>query len=281
MRAPYQKFVFLASESAANFPQCDDFFDDFYNVTWTYKLNSDIRWSYFNIVDKEGNTVGPRINMTWIEATKPVPFNIKKKIGNKKKAAAWFVSNCHTISDRQNVSRHTEKAMRQYNMTLDIFGWCGRKKCPKDRLQECLYLLENEYYFYFSFENSLCEDYVTEKILYPLQNYAVPVVFGGADYSRFLPPGSYINARERNATQIAEDMYKAITNPNIYENYFRWHNYYKYVKHPSEADICKLCQVLNEDKSSTYRSFRKWWNPQYASLCAKGGGRFLIMKPPI
>ncbi|KAH9643782.1 hypothetical protein HF086_002280 [Spodoptera exigua] len=234
----------MASESAANFPLCDAMYDNFYNLTWTYKLDSDIRWTYITIIDKKGNFAGPKINMTWIYPMKATPENVKKKISGKTKAAAWFVSNCNAKSGRQNVTKRIEKELKRYNLTVDIYGWCGKKKCPKDKFEECMYLLESEYYFYLAFENSICEDYVTEKILYPLQNYAVPIVFGGANYSR-------------------------------------WHNYYEYVKTPPEHDVCKLCQILNEDpgQHSSYKHFRSWWNPDHPSLCTKGVGKFIAMRP--
>ncbi|XP_050551674.1 alpha-(1,3)-fucosyltransferase C-like [Spodoptera frugiperda] len=283
LRHPYQKFIFMASESAANFPLCDDLYDDYYNLTWTYKLNSDIRWTYITITDKKDNFVGPKINMTWVDPMEPTPEEVKQKIAGKKKAAAWFVSNCKAKSGRQNVTMMIEKELKRYdkNLTVDVYGFCGQKKCPKDNIEECLFLLQSDYYFYMAFENSICEDYVTEKVLYPLQNYAVPIVFGGANYSRFLPPGSYINARELSASQVANLIFKAMNNPKIYEDYFRWHNHYNYVKTPPNHDICKLCQILNEDggKHSSYKHFRTWWNPDYPSMCTRGVGKFIGMKP--
>ena len=63
--------------------------------------------------------------------------------------------------------------------------------------------------FYLALENSVCEDYITEKLWRAVSAGAVPVVFdapqrlfGGADspdapfipgYRRVLPPGSYVN----------------------------------------------------------------------------------------
>lgn len=184
LREPYQRFVFMASESAARFPLCDSFYDDFYNLSWTYRLDSDIQWGYFNINDKEGNFVGPKINMTWVHPMKPTPLNVKKELGGKTKAAAWFVSNCDAGGGRLNVTKQIQKGLEKYNLTVDIYGWCGKMKCPKDRIDECFYLLKNDYYFYLAFENSLSTDYVTEKVLYPLNNYAVPIVYGAANYSR-------------------------------------------------------------------------------------------------
>lgn len=47
--------------------------------------------------------------------------------------------------------------------------------------EECIDIVEENYYFYLAFENS---DYVTEKLMTALDHYTVPVVLGGANYSR-------------------------------------------------------------------------------------------------
>ena len=79
-------------------------------------------------------------------------------------------------------------------ISVDIFGSCsdGKKWCGRNRT-ECDAIL-NYYHFYLSLENSLCPDYVTEKLYRALAHHAIPVVYGGANYSRFLPAGSYVNA---------------------------------------------------------------------------------------
>lgn len=79
-------------------------------------------------------------------------------IAGKTKPILWFVSNCKAKSGRgeyiQELSRH---------VTVDIYGNCGDHVCPrsKDCFRE---VAEPDYFFYLSFENSFCEDYVTEKL---------------------------------------------------------------------------------------------------------------------
>lgn len=184
MRSSHQKYIFTASESAQYYPICPSFFENYYNWTWSYKLDSDIRWSYITIVDKQGKVVGPKINMSWISPMEPISDKVKKKLSTKTKSAAWFVSNCLALSYRENTTKNIQTALSKYGLAVDIFGACGNMTCPRDRQEDCLNVLEEDYYFYFAFENSICEDYVTEKILHPLQHYAVPIVLGGADYSR-------------------------------------------------------------------------------------------------
>jgi len=61
-------------------------------------------------------------------------------------------------------------------------------------------MLERDYKFYLSFENSICPDYVTEKFYNALLFSTVPVVYGGADYEAVgAPPNSYIDVRNFNS----------------------------------------------------------------------------------
>ncbi|XP_045505009.1 alpha-(1,3)-fucosyltransferase C-like [Colias croceus] len=268
VRAPHQRYIFTASESAGNYPICDDYFENYYNLTWTYKLNSDIPWTYITIVDKNNTVIGPKVNLTWVEHMDPTPDFVKKKLLKKKKAVAWFVSNCYSKA-RQKVANDIAVSLSKYNLKLDVYGWCGNKTCPRDRIEDCLDLLQKDYFFYLALEKSMAEDYVTEKILYPLLHYTVPIVYGGANYSRFLPPSSYIDAGKLNSDEIATLIVEAINNRNVYEDYFRWHNHYTYKESPVIADVCSLCELLHsqENEFKSINKFRQWWNPSYKELC--------------
>lgn len=184
IRSPHQKFVFVSPESASNYPVYDKKFDGFFNWTWTYKLNSDIFYGYILTRNKKDGVVGPKEVMHWpkIEEMKPIDDELKQKLIGKKHAAAWFVSNCHSRSGREKVATQIQQELSKYNMTLDIYGTCGTKEFPSK--MSCWKMLETYYHFYLSFENSISEDYVTEKLLNALQHYTVPIVYGGANYTR-------------------------------------------------------------------------------------------------
>lgn len=183
-RLDTQKYIFGATESAHNYRICNPVYDGFFNWTWTYRLDSDIRWGYITIYDLEGHKVGPKTDMTWPELA-PVSDEFKRKLDSKNKVVAWFVSHCRTLSLRELfVSDLIREAEYKYGWTVDVYGSCGHLKCTRDKSSQCFDILQRDYYFYLSFENSFAEDYVTEKLLNALNNDAVPIVFGSANYSR-------------------------------------------------------------------------------------------------
>ncbi|CAH2980158.1 unnamed protein product [Chilo suppressalis] len=186
VRSEKQKYVFASIESSHYYPICSNSLDGFFNWTWTFRLDSEVRWGYMLIKDSNNNTIGPKKIMHWmkVEEMDRVNDEFKDKLRTKTKAAAWFVSNCFDKSGRMDLAIHLKRELKKYDLELDIYGACGTLTCSRDKQDYCHKMLDKTYYFYLSFENSFSEDYVTEKLLHALQNNVVPVVYGGANYTR-------------------------------------------------------------------------------------------------
>ncbi|CAH0579399.1 unnamed protein product [Chrysodeixis includens] len=266
-RSPEQYYVFVSSEPASHNPVYQKKYKHFFNLTWTYKLNSDVFYGYIQVENKNGDIIGPKEVMHWpkLEEMDPIDDELRDKLHSKKIAAAWFVSNCHARSGRFNVAMKIQKELAKYNMTVDIYGHCGTKTFPENITS--WELLERDYYFYFSFENSINEDYVTEKLLNALQHYTVPIVLGGANYTRFMPDGIYLNARILTTEELVKQMVDLINDKEKYYNLFRWHNHYSYYYAggaPETDYYCNFCKNINDLKlinyKRVYRHFDKWWN---------------------
>lgn len=187
VRAENQLYVLVSLESAHNYMIYEEF-NWYFNFTWTYKLNSDLVHPYFVVRNKQGKVVAPKIDVDWIDTKKmkPTSQSVKDRLQYKKIAVAWFASNCLAVSKRLDFVRILRTSLAIYDLDIDMYGGCGFSYCPRDQMDECLVLLERDYYFYLSFENSFSEDYVTEKLLIALDHFAVPIVYGGANYTRYV-----------------------------------------------------------------------------------------------
>ena len=123
-------------------------------------------------------------------------------------------------------------------------------------------LLDN-YKFYFSAENSLCPDYVTEKFYRALESDVIPIVYGGADYAQYAPPHSYIHVADFGSPkELADYLHFLAGNEAMYNRYFDWKEEWEVVKRPLNG-WCDLCAKLNDPESSKetkiYESISKWW----------------------
>ncbi len=95
----------------------------------------------------------------------------KELFKSKQKLVAWFVSNCHSWSKRELYVKELQKFI-----PVDIYGPCGNLSCPRNKEAECDAMLERDYKFYLSFENSICHQYTTEKGLFKNIGQSVTVL---------------------------------------------------------------------------------------------------------
>lgn len=177
----------------------------------------------------------------------------------KTKTAMWFVSHCDMVTSNRAA---LAQKLQDNGIDVDSYGNCGKKSCKNFDCPRQLHLAK----FYLAFENSLCTDYVTEKIYKVVDLNVIPVAFTGANLSYFLPPKSYIDA---NAFQTVEELAKYLRylsdNPPEFAKYFWWKKYYKVKLHHMVRgpQICKICKKLNEpnlwEKNQFYRSIKDWY----------------------
>ncbi|XP_058125698.1 LOW QUALITY PROTEIN: alpha-(1,3)-fucosyltransferase C-like [Anopheles ziemanni] len=162
---------------------------------------------------------------------------------------------------------HTMGSMQSVGLKVDVYGSCGHLKCPRGN-PECDTMLDTTYWFYLSFENSLCVDYVTEKLYMALRHTIVPIVFGGADYERFVPPGSYINAQDyATVNELVDYLFYLMDNPKEYVKYFWWKEHYALDHTNSYCELCqKLHSVGTREKVQYYQDIKAWW---YDDACVE------------
>lgn len=94
----------------------------------------------------------------------------------------------------------------------------------------------------------------------------VPVVFGGADYSRIAPPHSFINALQFTPESLAAYLRLLDGNDALYNEYFWWKTSYQVEAGSQQMaahGMCDLCQKLHEDTTtkswSSERLMKSWY----------------------
>lgn len=195
-------------------------------------------------------------------------------IRGKKKKVAWFASNCHTPNRRLEFAQELSK-----HIQVDIYGKCGSLNCDKWNQTGCLEMLNRDYKFYLSMENSNSPEYITEKLFRNAlgennQNYLVlPIVMGPPrdDYERLVPGNSFIHVRDDfsrfvggGGGSVAEKLAKYLklldSDDALYQSYFSWKTMGRFV---DTKFMCRVCLLAHEaarsGKTKTYPDLKGWF----------------------
>ena len=124
-------------------------------------------------------------------------------------------------------------------------------------------MLQQSYRFYLAFENSNCNDYITEKFWYnAIQNDIVPIVMGPHRhvYERLAPPNSFIHVDDfESPADLARYLKLLSKNKTKYLQYFKWKQHSiataDIVFRPSNSNYwCDLCSALHTKKEKHIHS---------------------------
>ena len=240
-RFPDQRWIFVEHESPYRVARKINLnkYDGFFNLTATYSIDSDIP------------------NLEYVQHCVRDPTKLKslhaKEYTEKKRSdvlVAWLVSDCGTQSEREYYVIELQKYM-----SIDIYGKCGDLECGKWSTwssDNCFKKLLNDngsYKFYLSFENSLCDDYVTEKFWSILPLDVVPIVRGAVDYTKFIPSDSYIDVRDfQGPKELAQYLQYLNQHDDLYNQYIRNKNSLDCTYAMKMPWECLLCQTLHNQK---------------------------------
>ncbi len=214
------------------------------NYTATYRRDSTIVTPYARFV--------PYTNASLYQTMPPK----QNYAAGKNKSVVWFVSNCKPANNRMGYAQELAK-----HIDVDIFGRCGNK-CPVENKMRCWDVLDTTYKFYLAFENSNCEDYVTEKFfMNALQHSIVPIVMGAPAeyYLKVAPLNSYIHVDDfESPKKLAAYLHKLKNDDHLYNNYFKWKGSGKLIT--NTKFWCRLCALVNDDsRLAWYEDVNHWW----------------------
>jgi alpha-1,3-fucosyltransferase len=254
-RRAHQRLIYLTQESPVTSPYISAAIHglgNLFNWTMTYKLNSDVQLLYGRILPE---STAPKTLEETHRMIEAMHFpSAKNYAANKTRLAVWMASHCTTNSLRETYVKELSKYI-----PVDIYSGCGNFSCPRNGINwlsypECYDELETKYKFYLSFENSICNDYVTEKFFEIMNHNMIPIVYGGANYSQFAPHHSYINALDFTPEKLAQYLLLLDANDNFYNEYFWWKDHYRVesgVEQMARHGFCDLCKKLHHEEGVT------------------------------
>lgn len=213
-------------ESPVHCFYCDKY-ENVFNLTATYTKDSDFTSIYYT-----------DSGIDWSDT--PKASGTSRKKGARLSTA--LVSNCapNRLAYLNELKKYID---------LDIYGKCGRA-CPTNT--NCRQHILDSYKFIFVFENSICNDYITEKFFEAVKNDIVPIVMSKFDYSFWVPKSAYINALDFNSPKdLADFLLKLDNDPAAYNRYFEWKRYLRVNDEvPAQSFLCEMCIKLNLEQVS-------------------------------
>ncbi|TSN21199.1 Alpha-(1,3)-fucosyltransferase 4 [Bagarius yarrelli] len=213
-----QKWIWMNFESPSHSGFLHQF-DGVFNLTMSYRLDSDIFLPYGYLQRRPFS--GDR------------PAYVKHRHG----LVAWVISNW----SEEQVRVQFYHRLRRY-LHIDIYG---REFLPL--LNDSVVKTVSGYKFYLAFENSCHTDYITEKLWRnALVSGAVPVVLGPPreNYERFLPADAFIHVEDfKGPRALAAYLKHLDRNPALYRRYQAWRQDYDvHVTSFWAEHFCVACQ---------------------------------------
>ena len=161
--------------------------------------------------------------------------------------------------------------LKRSGLHIDIHGQCG-KKCSNE---DCIKALK-KYKFYLALENSLCDDYISEKAyIHGFRLGTVPIVMSKANISdpSILPPGSFIDGLAfPDAAALVKHINTVGSDQKLYNAYFEWRANWTFtmvseneghVPYPDDY-FCPLCEKLHStsEPSKSIQDLRQWYEQE-------------------
>jgi len=228
--------------------------DNIFRWTVSYQSHSTFQSSMFE---------KPLDNCSWVPVSPPpappAPSSLPS-MASKSELAVWIVSHCQTNSHREDYVRELQKYM-----PVSVLGKCGLGRDSSAWHQV------HWAKFYLAFENSVCDDYITEKFHFILANYnTVPVVLGPrkADYEKVSPPKSFIHTADFPSPKaLAQYLLYLDSHPEDYLGYLEWKGNFQV--HCVETWSCDMCRKLHRIESGHLQrpqiieDFSKVWDASH------------------
>ncbi|XP_010194721.2 alpha-(1,3)-fucosyltransferase 7 [Colius striatus] len=232
-KPPGQHWLWVSLESPSNTKALAGWNQTF-NWVMSYRRDSDIFMPYGKLVPNRSGTVN---------------------IPAKTNLVSWVISNYHRSQKRAQVYKNLSRYLH-----VNIYGKANKKPLCKD----CLLPTTSKSKFYLAFENSIHQDYITEKLWRnALLAGTVPVVLGPprANYEQFVPPDSFIHVDDFGSLAELATFLKSI-NSSRYRQFFSWQRSFSVKLYTDWRErLCSICTAYPSlPHNRLYPDLESWFN---------------------
>lgn len=258
-RTHAQRWVIVSEESPINargFQLPEKYADVTFDWIASYKTDSEFRQPYGRYEPFPEDEIKSELDL-------------EIYLKNKTNVVSWMGSNC---DKRLQTVRELESMIQ-----LKKYGKCGDFELPWEDYN-ALFNLLNTFKFYLSFENSCCDDYITEKFWRTLDMGVVPVVMGATaeQYANVAPPNSFIHVEEFSSlSELVNYLMELNANNEKYLEYFQWKKTGKVISLSQQEQYIRplkdstYCSILKKYLHESPRNQRKieYFGPQWVGSC--------------
>lgn len=237
-----QKWIWMNYESPSHTRRLWNF-EGVFNLTMSYRTDSDIFLPYGYLVPREHKTKAPQNRFAH-----PLSVPLRSHL-LRPRLLAWVVSNWSESHARvafyYQLCRYVQ---------VDVFGRAGQP-LPEDSGSRSVVRLVSRYQFYLSLENSQHTDYITEKLWNAVVAGAIPVVLGPSrqNYERFLPPKAFIHVDDFPTVRgLARYLLMLRRYPSRLRRHLDWRGSYS-VQQPTfwAEHYCTACRAVRKTRGRT------------------------------
>ena len=203
-----------------------------YDIEFSYRETSDV-WK-------------PNFEFLRFDLLKPVP-----NWHQRHSAVVFVASNCNSFKGKRE---QFVKKLQNYVQVNSVAGCLHNTKWPNDIPRSDKIGLLERYKVYLAAENSIENDYITEKVYDGLVSGAVPIYLGAPNVKEFIPSNSAIivppNYTENDIASVAQAVKKIFDDESEYERWtsFKHHDYEDWFKKRFSftrvSYLCRLCRKV-------------------------------------
>uniref|UniRef100_A0A914CUZ2 Fucosyltransferase n=1 Tax=Acrobeloides nanus TaxID=290746 RepID=A0A914CUZ2_9BILA len=217
---------------------------DYFNLTLSYRRDSDLVYLYDGFKPIENHSDS---NQVWLEK------EVLDNVNAKSMPILATISNCNTPSKRELYLKELDKYI---NITK--IGRCYNNSCKRG--DKCEDELIKKHFFILAFENSVCNDYITEKF-WRLKKLIVPIVLNRNIIRDPELQNYFIAASDfSHPSKLAEYLNYLMKNRIEYMKYMNWAKKYRKIQESFEIDaLCKLCEMTTKKVRQAIPNIVDWW----------------------